>query len=100
MLTYNDAWYNKSQTVKTYRTTYKSKDPKTKRRMHTDFSSALECMVGDVNLFFNDPHNETVAELELMIAGIYLATCCFPAYSVEFVAFVCNRNPWWPIRVG
>jgi hypothetical protein len=68
VLTYNDAWYNKSQTVKTYRTTYKSKDPKTKRRMHTDFSSALECMVGDVNLFFNDPHNETVAELELMIA--------------------------------
>ena len=71
-MTYNDAWYNKSHIIKTYRTTYKSKDLKTKKTDAQIFSSALECMVGDVNLFFNDPHDESVAELELMIAGIYI----------------------------
>lgn len=31
----------------------------------------IECMVGDVNLFFNDLDNPSLAEIELMIAGEY-----------------------------
>ncbi|XP_041073242.1 N-acetyltransferase 9 isoform X2 [Carcharodon carcharias] len=29
-----------------------------------------DCMVGDVNLFFTDPEDTTVAEIEIMIAGV------------------------------
>ena len=35
----------------------------------THIYCTLDCMVGDVNLFFNDVENKSLAEIELMIAG-------------------------------
>ena len=37
-----------------------------------------ECMAGDVNLFFNDPDDHSVAEIEIMIAGTYWGGTCPP----------------------
>lgn len=42
--------------------------------MRMNYFFIVDCMVGDVNLFFNDPHNESAAELELMIAGLLLSS--------------------------
>ena len=35
-------------------------------------------MAGDVNLFFNDPDDHSVAEIEIMIAGTYWGGTCPP----------------------
>ena len=37
-----------------------------------------ECMAGDVNLFFNDPDDHSVAEIEIMIAGICMGVVLVP----------------------
>ena len=38
-------------------------------------SICVECMVGDVNLFFNDPDDKSAAELEIMVAGVCVCVC-------------------------
>ena len=35
----------------------------------THIFCTVDCMAGDVNLFFNDVENKSLAEIELMIAG-------------------------------
>ena len=42
--------------------------------MYTICVDCIECMAGDVNLFFTDPEDRTIAEIELMIAGQHTYT--------------------------
>ena len=46
-----------------------------------------ECMAGDVNLFFNDPDDNCLAEIEIMIAGTYMVR-----HGKHSMLVVENRN--------
>ena len=51
-----------------------------------------ECMAGDVNLFFNDP-DDLVAEIEIMIAGMYgVMLVPFPEKKIGKIE---NGNGLW-----
>ncbi|XP_069785394.1 alpha/beta-tubulin-N-acetyltransferase 9 isoform X3 [Narcine bancroftii] len=41
-----------------------------KMKWESGLCTEEDCMVGDVNLFFTDPEDLTVAEIEVMIAGV------------------------------
>lgn len=40
-----------------------------KQRWAGDVVEEEQCMLGDVNIFLTDPNDQTLAELEIMIAG-------------------------------